>query len=323
MICPYCGKEHDDEAKFCPEIGRRLVRKQCANPSCSYRELLPADACFCPACGEALDGKGSRQRRRPMPEGYRVDTEATSVDLSVFDTSGMRSMASMFSGCKKLKSIDLSGFDTSNVTDMDWMFHSCSSLPELDLSTFNTSKVTGMYSMFGSCSSLKSLDLSNFDTSNVMNMAWMFNNCSSLQELDLSTFDTAKVTNMDGMFKSCSSLHVLDLSIFNTTKVKVINNMFSGCSSLQELDLSWFDMSNIYLNNWERAFANYLNMPSITMGRMNRGFGRSINQYSLFGMFYGCTTLRTIVMHGCSGDTVTKVRLALKLAGLTGVEIVL
>lgn len=297
MICPYCGREHDDEAKFCPEIGRRLVKKQCANPGCSYRELLPADACFCPACGEALDGKGSRQRRRPMPEGYRVDTEATSVDLSVFDTSGMRSMASMFSGCKKLTALDLSGFDTSNVTNMDWMFHSCSSLHKLNLTSFDTSKVTSM--------------------------CWMFNACSSLDGLDLSTFDTSNVTNMDGMFKGCSSLHVLDLSIFNTTKVKVINNMFSGCSSLQELDLSWFDMSNIYLNNWERAVANYLNMPSITMGRMNRGFGRSINQYSLFGMFYGCTTLRTIVMHGCSGDTVTKVRLALKLAGLTGVEIVL
>ena len=152
MICPYCGREHDDEAKFCPEIGRRLVKKQCANPRCSYRELLPADACFCPACGEALDGKGARQRRRPMPEGYRVDTEATSVDLSVFDTSGMRSMSGLFALCSKLKQLDLSGFDTSRTTSMNHMFQGCSSLHTLDLSSFDTSEVTNMALMFLQCS---------------------------------------------------------------------------------------------------------------------------------------------------------------------------
>ena len=73
-----------------------------------------------------------------------------------FDTSGVRYMINMFSGCSSLTSLDLSGFDTSNVTEMEAMFSDCSSLISLDLSSFDTSNVTDMDSMFKGCSGLAS-----------------------------------------------------------------------------------------------------------------------------------------------------------------------
>ena len=69
-------------------------------------------------------------------------------------------------------SIDLSSFDTSNVTNMEWMFY-LNSATSLDLSSFDTSNVTNMNGMFW-LSQASSLDLSSFDTSNVTNMVGMF-----------------------------------------------------------------------------------------------------------------------------------------------------
>ena len=52
----------------------------------------------------------------------------TSLDLSMFDTSNVTNMSSLFEGCRRLTSLDLSGFDTSKVINMNGMFESCESL---------------------------------------------------------------------------------------------------------------------------------------------------------------------------------------------------
>ena len=74
------------------------------------------------------------------------DSQATSLDLSNFDTSNVTSMNSMFDN-SQATSLDLSNFDTSNVTNMTYMFYD-SQATSLDLSSFDTSKVTAMYGMF-------------------------------------------------------------------------------------------------------------------------------------------------------------------------------
>ena len=66
--------------------------------------------------------------------------------------------------------------------------------------------------------------------------------------------------------------------------------MFFSCHRLEELDLSWFDMSKVK---------------------------------KCESMFASCLSLKRIVMRGCSGQTVAKVRGAMAEAGLKGVEIVL
>ena len=91
-------------------------------------------------------------------------------------------MSWMFSICQAT-SLDLSTFDTSNVTDMSWMFQD-SQATNLDLSNFDTSNVTDMSSMFKICN-VTNLDLSNFDTSKVTDMDSMFY-YSSIQKIKTS-----------------------------------------------------------------------------------------------------------------------------------------
>lgn len=169
----------------------------------------------------------------------------TSIDLSGFNTSQVKSMFNMFLGMSSLTSLNLSNFDTSNVTDMNSMFSGMSNLVTLDLSNFNTSNVIDMRSMFSGMSNLTSLNLSNFNTSKVTNMRNMFRNMSNLTTSNLSNFDTSNVTDMNSMFSGMKNLTTLNLSNFNTSNVTNMNSMFSGMSNLVTLDLSNFDTSNV------------------------------------------------------------------------------
>lgn len=155
-------------------------------------------------------------------------------------------MSSMFVNCKSLEALDLSTFNTYGIRRMGNMFDGCTSLRSVNLSSFDTSTVTEMSSMFKGCRSLKNVDVSNFDTGNVTTMQGMFDGCSSLNSLNLSGFDTSKVTDMSAMFNNCSSFTALDLSSFDTSNVgkgtwdrgSCAKNMLSGCTSLKELKLS-------------------------------------------------------------------------------------
>ena len=165
--------------------------------------------------------------------------QATTLDVSNFDTHNVTNMAGMFYG-SQATTLDLSSFNTSNVTDMDHMF-SESQTTALDLSNFDTSKVTNMSNMF-SDSKVTALDVSNFDTSKVTNMHAMFF-FSQATTLDVSNFDTSKVTDMSSMFMS-SQATTLDLSSFDTSNVTNMSAMFCY-NQATTLDLSSFDTSNV------------------------------------------------------------------------------
>ena len=157
----------------------------------------------------------------------------TSLNLSNFNTAGVKEMYCMFRVCSALTSLDLSNFNTANVTDMSKMFEGCSALTSLNLSNFNTAGVKNMYCMFCVCSALTSLDLSNFNTAEVTDMSQMFDGCSALTSLDLSNFNTAEVTDMSKMFEGCSALTTIFVSDkFVTDHVTNSSNMFSGCDKL-------------------------------------------------------------------------------------------
>ena len=166
-------------------------------------------------------------------------SQATTLDLSSFDTSNVTNMYSMFWE-SKVTTLNLSSFDTKNVTNMYGMF--CySQATTLNVSNFNTSKVTDMGNMFNG-SQATTLDVSSFDTSNVKNMGGMFQG-SQITTLDLSNFNTSNVTNMAFMF-SGSQATILDVSNFNTSKVTDVSYMFDD-SKATTLDLSNFDTSKV------------------------------------------------------------------------------
>mgnify|MGYP004551000819 CR=1 FL=1 len=167
------------------------------------------------------------------------DSQATTLDLSNFDTSNVTNMNSMF-GYSEATTLDLSSFDTSKVTNMNSMF-SDSQATILDVSNFDTSKVTNMSLMFYN-SQATTLDVSNFDTSKVTNMNSMFF-LSKAATLDVSNFDTSKVTDMSSMFDN-SQVTTLDVSTLDTSQVTTMNSMFY-LSKTTTLDLSNFNTSNV------------------------------------------------------------------------------
>ena len=173
---------------------------------------------------------------------------ATEIDLTNADLSGVTSMELMFGGCTALQKVKwCSGYKTQNVTKMNSMFYNCKALTDPGINGLNTSSVTDMSQLFNGCTSLKNLDLGDsFDTSSVTNMASMFKGCTSLIRLNLGSFDTSNVTSMATMFQNCSALTMFDLSNFSTGNVTSMYNMFSGCSSAKRIyvDDGW-DTSSV------------------------------------------------------------------------------
>ena len=81
----------------------------------------------------------------------------------MYEGQPVTDMMSLFSECSAATSLDLSLFNTTNVVNMSFMFNNCSSLTELDLTSFQTPKLTMLERMFYNCSAITMLDLSSFD----------------------------------------------------------------------------------------------------------------------------------------------------------------
>ena len=208
------------------------------------------------------------------------NSQATTLDLSNFDTSKVTDMCDMFAGTK-VRTLNLSSFDTSKVTDMSGMFYE-SQATTLDLSSFNTSKVTNMSDMF-SWSKVTTLDLSSFNTSKVTSMGGMFID-SQVKTLDLSNFDTSNVTEMWRMFDGAQATKIV-LSSFNTSNVTNMWQMFSK-SHVNNLDLSNFNTSKVTDMNrmfWS-TYATTIDVSSFDTSKVT----------DMNSMFYGGDNLKTI-----------------------------
>ena len=128
----------------------------------------------------------------------------TSKVCTYINNKPITSMSYMFYK-SQATTLDLSNFDTSKVTNMNSMFRD-SQATTLDVSNFDTSKVTNMSDMFFQ-SQATTLDLSNFNTSNVTNMSYMFYNSTNLKTIYVSNkFNTDKVTSSIGLFRGCTNL---------------------------------------------------------------------------------------------------------------------
>ena len=168
------------------------------------------------------------------------NSQATTLDLSDFDTSKVTDMTSMFYR-SQTELLNLSNFDTSKVTSMSGMFSDSQATTIKGLENFNTSNVTDMCDMFAG-TKVRTLNLSKFDTSKVTNMSGMFAD-TSLTSLNVSNFNTSKVTDMSCMFVG-GKFTILDLSNFDTSNVDNMGGMFID-SQVKTLDLSNFDTSNV------------------------------------------------------------------------------
>ena len=206
-------------------------------------------------------------------------SQATTIDVSNFNTSNVINMGSMFYN-SQATTLDVSNFDTSKARNMSYMFSS-SKATTLDVSNFNTSNVTNMYAMFLS-TKVSVLDVSKFDTSKVTNMSYMFSG-SEATTLDVSNFNTSNVTNMGSMFYY-SQATTLDVSNFDTSKVTDMSKMFSS-SQATTLDLSGFNTSNV--TNMSNMFNKATNLKTIYVS--NKFITDKVNSSTY--MFSDCPNL--------------------------------
>ena len=189
------------------------------------------------------------------------------------------SMSDMFYQ-SQATTLDLSNFNTSNVIDMSSMFWGSKSTT-LNLSSFNTHNIINMEDMFYE-SKATTINLSNFDTSNVTNMQGMFAE-SQATTLDLTSFNTSEVIEMKGMFYG-SRATTLNLSSFNTSHVEIMEVMFTR-TQIETLDLSSFDTSVV--NYMQDMFAENINLKTIYVSaKFNLN-----NLVDGGNMFAGCTNL--------------------------------
>ena len=136
---------------------------------------------------------------------YRMfdSTSVTSINFNNFDTSKVKNMGNMFSGCELLTSLDLTKWDTSSVTDMSYMFNGCSKLVSICVK-----------------------DL--WDISNVSAAANMFYGCTSIIGKSGITYNSSKVgkamANIETGYLTDEKLLLVKAVTENTYKIIVSNN---------------------------------------------------------------------------------------------------
>lgn len=213
---------------------------------------------FCPNCGKEKPTNSSNVFEVPLDNqgdmpyiDIKEQVKKVVITPSFKQVTNITSTYGWFYGMKNLTSITgLENLNTSNVKDMVWMFSGCKKLTSLNLASFKTDNVEEMFGMFEYCEKLTSINLSSFNTSKVNNMTEMFRGCSSLKSLNLSNFKTGMVRVFSNMFYGCKSLSTLDISTFNTDKAWTMEGMFAKCSSLKTLYVpanSW-DMERVKRN---------------------------------------------------------------------------
>ena len=217
--------------------------------------------------GKTVTGVYTTVGGKPLEEYYAEPNVFSSVgwpkssiiSVTVVDEIAPLHISELFSGLSNCTSMNLERLDTSKVKHMFGVFSGCSSLTNLDgLSEWNTSGVTKMIRMFSGCSSLTTPgDISGWDISNVSYMSYMFYGCSSLTTLgDISGWDTSRVMDTSFMFCSCTSLTAIgNLKDWNVSNLRNAMSMFFGCSSLTTLgDISGWDTSK--MTNIQNMFAD-------------------------------------------------------------------
>ena len=156
--------------------------------------------------------------------------ELSSIDLSTFITSKVKTFSHMFAGCEKLTSVDVN-FDARQANDLSYLFFDCLSLQYVNMSLLKTEQEVNIDYMLYNCESLLNIDfgLNYYD---VNSMAYTFHKCINLNNINLIYFDVTDVTTMKNLFYSCKNISYLDLSSFNTNNCRIFDDMFGECNEM-------------------------------------------------------------------------------------------
>ena len=189
------------------------------------------------------------------------------LDLSMYDTTGVKDMREMFYNCRSLKNLYVGNFDTSLVIDMDSMFKGCESLTHIyGIDMWNLRNATNFQRLFEDCHSLVEITIPSSLVISSTVFAHMFYNCKSLRTITYDPETTPSgVLLTDSMFFGCESLSEIPfLSKFSEVCLYSPANMFDGCSALTSVDLSGCTTSDsLYFTDMFKGCAS---LSDITFG---------------------------------------------------------
>ncbi len=183
-----------------------------------------------------------------MTRWFENDKALSTLDLSTFVTSNVTTMFAMFYG-SGVTSLDLSNWDVTKVRSFSGMFGNTSALTTLDLTNWGvgrTASDVSMYRMFFRTPELTNLTLTNFKTTNVTDMSDMFLDIG-VTSLDLSDWDVTKVTDFTSMFDGAAltTLDLTDWGVGRTASDVDMSLMFCNMLLLTNLTLTNFKTTNV------------------------------------------------------------------------------
>jgi len=194
-------------------------------------------------------------------------------------------------------SIDVSSWDTDNVTNMFGMFAYAPVTEIKGLSSLEMNKVENMAGMFA-YSSFEEIDLSNKDLSNVQNMMMMFAG-SQAKTLNMSNVDARNVTNIANMFTYLDfesgelvapcTIETINMGGANFSSVTDMSRMFGGCQS-KTINVTDMDTSNVIDMGAMFADFNGLEKEIIGLNTLNTS-----NVIDMGGMFSGLKTSEIVL----------------------------
>jgi len=200
-------------------------------------------------------------------DGAFRDSDVTSCDLSLSDTSSVTDFARAWRDCSNLTSLPL--LDTSSGTIFYYAWAYCSNLtsfPLIDTSSginfvaawygcssltsfplIDTSSSTSFYYTWYGCSSLTSFPL--IDTSSGENFERAWYNCSSLTSFPL--IDTSSGTSFIRTWYNCSGL--TSFPLLDTSSVTNFALAWYGCSGLTSFPLLDTSSSTSFYYTWNNC----------------------------------------------------------------------
>ena len=249
-----------------------------------------------------------------VPFSFFQSQSIKTIDATDVNLSGTRTLEGLFQDAKGLTEIiGLDTWDTSNIKDMSSMFSGCSALVTIDLSAFNTSNVSNYKNFFKNCSNLQSVVLDNWDITRISigNLAsgffsgdsslksistkdwkipyeftyWVsnWNIPSSVETIDVTDWDVSNTINLSYLFYNGTGIKsIIGTNTWDTSKLTNVNYMFSYCSNLESLNLDDWDVSKIS----SRSYFFYNDPKLKTLSLRNWAFGSSILSASNFYWYY-------------------------------------
>ncbi|MBR4515364.1 MAG: BspA family leucine-rich repeat surface protein [Lachnospiraceae bacterium] len=190
----------------------------------------------------------------------------TSLDLSSWNVSGIKSCYGMCAWCQNLEHIRFSknpdgvedaedeGWYMPEVTNMSFMFYECDKIVDGNfIGKLRTGpKLETLSNAFCKMDNVEVIDLAGIDPTSLTNIESLVRLDKKLHTLKLETWRgrAKKIDRMKQTFDDCNSLKRLDMGYWGVSEIKVqdylrIDGTFKNVNSLEYLDISGWKIDKV------------------------------------------------------------------------------